>query len=98
MAEQHYPESQDRYALEREVRSARERLTDIAVELSRRANPTAIKEQVRATALERRDELKSRARETMMDRRDRVIQGAQEKSGLLRTLGAIAGALGGGWL
>lgn len=73
-------------------------MTQIAVELSRRTTPEIVKEQVREKATEQSAVLKSRAREMAMQRGDRVVQGAQERSGLLSTLGALTGAIIGGLL
>lgn len=84
-------------------------MTEIAVEISRRTTPEIIKEQVRAKATEQSELLKGRAREMAMEKRDQVmrearhkrdevIRGATKRSGLLSTIGALAGAAVGSFL
>lgn len=79
---------------EGEVAASRERLSDIAAELARRAQPEYVKAQAKEVAREKVDELKGRARVVAQDKFDGMKETAMQSKGTSFLGAVIGGAMG----
>ena len=64
----------------REIADARARMSELADELGRRANPEVLKARAKELALEKKDELKHHAKELAAHKRDELKQQAKDKA------------------
>lgn len=63
----------------REIADARARMSELAEELGRRANPELLKARAKEFALEKKDELTEHAKQLAADKRDELKQQARDK-------------------
>jgi len=83
----------EHYDERREISDARERMSELAVEIAHRASPEYVKAQVKTFASDKKVELKQRAKETVMRKTTEWKQVATGTPKGIGMLGAIAGGL-----
>jgi len=88
----------EHYDERREISDARERMSELAVEIAHRTSPEYVKEQVRTFAGEKKIELKQRAKERVMRKTTEWKQVATGTPKGIGILGAIAGGVIGSFL